>query len=107
MCRHGACVVWADGLGKWSTEMASAGGRDCVVVWGVRRDAPHACRMLLPTAVLHHADMLFHAVGLSCCVPAAELRRCSALRELHLEYNRLATPLLDLTHASALESLQV
>jgi hypothetical protein len=51
--------------------------------------------------------MLFHAVGLSCCVPAAELRRCSALRELHLEYNRLATPLLDLTHASALESLQV
>lgn len=39
--------------------------------------------------------------------PAAELRRCSALRELHLEYNRLATPLLDLTHAAALESLQV
>lgn len=40
-------------------------------------------------------------------VHAAELRRCRALRELHLEYNRLVTPLLDLTHATALESLQV
>jgi len=37
----------------------------------------------------------------------AELRRCSSLRELHLEFNRLVTPLLDLTHATALESLQV
>jgi hypothetical protein len=37
----------------------------------------------------------------------AELRRCKALRELHLEYNRLATPVLDLSNATALESLQV
>jgi hypothetical protein len=43
---------------------------------------------------------------LSCC-RAAELRRCCCLRELHLEHNRLVTPLLDLTHATALASLQV
>lgn len=43
-----------------------------------------------------------------CAVPpAGELRHCSQLRELHLEHNRLTTPLLDLTHASALASLQV
>lgn len=38
---------------------------------------------------------------------AAELRRCSSLHELHLEHNRLVTPLMDLTHATALASLQV
>lgn len=54
-----------------------------------------------------------HLAGIQCVYAmlfvsvAAELRRCSALRELHLEYNRLVTPLLDLTHAAALESLQV
>jgi hypothetical protein len=42
-----------------------------------------------------------------CCCRAAELRRCCCLRELHLEHNRLVTPLLDLTHATALGSLQV
>lgn len=47
-------------------------------------------------------------IGVWVCLAAtAELRRCSSLRELHLEFNRLVTPLLDLTHATALESLQV
>lgn len=47
------------------------------------------------------------ALSIVCLLCAAELRRCTALRELHLEHNRLVTPLLDLTHATALESLQV
>jgi hypothetical protein len=42
-----------------------------------------------------------------CCAAAGELRRCCELRELHLEGNRLTTLLLDLTHATALASLQV
>lgn len=58
------------------------------------------------SAVLQRAVLCLLACA-ACALCAAELRRCSALRELHLEYNRLATPLLDLTHASALESLQV
>jgi hypothetical protein len=50
---------------------------------------------------------LSSAVLCHCCCRAAELRRCCCLRELHLEHNRLVTPLLDLTHATALASLQV
>jgi hypothetical protein len=51
--------------------------------------------------------MFIKSCWLCCPACAAELRRCSSLRELHLESNRLVTPLLDLTHATALESLQV
>lgn len=61
-----ACAAWSmrclfgptGQLGKWSTEMASAGGRDCVVVWGVRRDAPHAC---------HTSSLLPCCIMLTCC----------------------------------------
>jgi hypothetical protein len=42
-----------------------------------------------------------------CVVYVGELRHCGRLRELHLEHNRLASPLLDLTHATDLVSLQV
>ena len=38
---------------------------------------------------------------------AAELRRCSALRELNLEGNKLTTPVLDLRALYNLQSLQV
>lgn len=54
-----------------------------------------------------YVDPLKPATAVDRVLTAAELRRCSALRELHLEYNRLVTPLLDLTHATALESLQL
>ena len=40
-------------------------------------------------------------------VHAAELRRCSSLRELNLEGNKLTTPVLDLRSLAHLQSLQV
>lgn len=36
-----------------------------------------------------------------------ELRHCSSLRELHLESNRITTPVLDLRHLKQLQQLQV
>jgi hypothetical protein len=51
--------------------------------------------------------MLLLLLAIYCYLVAAELRRCCCLRELHLEHNRLVTPLLDLTHATSLGSLQV
>lgn len=36
-----------------------------------------------------------------------ELKHCTALRELHLEGNKITTPVLDLRHLQQLQQLQV
>jgi Leucine-rich repeat (LRR) protein len=39
--------------------------------------------------------------------PAAELKNCTALKELHLENNKIGTPVLDLRALGKLQSLQL
>lgn len=68
--------------------------------------------MAVPATAFPSASDVVHGEVLQPADPsgarlAVELRQCTALEILSLENNRLAAPVVDLSHATGLRSLQV
>ena len=69
--------------------------------WGVQGRPGMTAIAQLERVLLTPRSLAFHPLR------AAELKRCSSLRELNLEGNKLTTPVLDLRSLAHLQSLQL